>query len=231
MANQHLSTIPIWDAIKGNTECPLCYIKEHSEAQYVDNFLGGSVMEPAVRIEVNEKGFCQRHFEMLFEAKNRLSLALMEHTYLLACIKKLESSAPGKKKLLAREAEKHPHEGLTESCILCDRLNDTMWRYALTVVHMWKSEPPFVQALLSGKGFCLPHFFEMLRAAQHELHGVALAQFQQQITDLELDNLRRTAKDIEWFTLKFDYRNQDKPWGTSEDAVERTINKLRGITL
>lgn len=35
-------------------------------------------------------------------------------------------------------------------------------------------------------------------------------------------------KDIEWFTLKFDYRNQDKPWGDSKDAVERTVNKLRG---
>ena len=29
-------------------------------------------------------------------------------------------------------------------------------------------------------------------------------------------------------TLKFDYRNKDKPWGNSQDAVERAINKLRG---
>ena len=41
------------------------------------------------------------------------------------------------------------------------------------------------------------------------------------------DNLSRMEKDIEWFTLKFDYRNQDKPWGDSKDAVERTVNKLR----
>lgn len=231
MPNQHLSTIPIWDALKSNCECPLCEIQKHSEAQYVDNFLGGSVMEPAVRIEVNEKGFCSRHFAMLYEAKNRLSLALMEHTYLLECIKKIEGSAPGKKKLFSREAEKHPHEGMTDTCILCDRLNDTMWRYERTMAHMWKAEPKFKEALLSSKGFCLAHFFGMLRAAQHELGGAALSEFEQQITGLELDNLRRTANDIEWFTLKFDYRNQDKPWGTSEDAVERTIDKLRGTTL
>ena len=41
-------------------------------------------------------------------------------------------------------------------------------------------------------------------------------------------NRARMEKDIEWFTLKFDYRNQDKPWGDSKDAVERTVNKLRG---
>lgn len=36
-------------------------------------------------------------------------------------------------------------------------------------------------------------------------------------------------KDLEWFTLKFDYRNQQKPWGNSRDALERTVNRLRGF--
>ena len=44
----------------------------------------------------------------------------------------------------------------------------------------------------------------------------------------ELDNLRRVEGELEWFTLKFDYRNADKPWGNSHDAVERGINKLMG---
>ena len=48
------------------------------------------------------------------------------------------------------------------------------------------------------------------------------------ISWLEQKNLERTEHDLEWFTLKFDYRNQDKPWGNSKDAVERTINKLKG---
>lgn len=48
------------------------------------------------------------------------------------------------------------------------------------------------------------------------------------LASLTRDNLSRMEKDIEWFTLKFDYRNQDKPWGDSKDAVERTVNKLRG---
>ena len=35
-------------------------------------------------------------------------------------------------------------------------------------------------------------------------------------------------KDVEWFTLKFDYRNQSKPWGNSKDAVPRAIALLGG---
>lgn len=27
---------------------------------------------------------------------------------------------------------------------------------------------------------------------------------------------------------KFDYRNQSKPWGNSRNALERTVNRLRG---
>ena len=45
---------------------------------------------------------------------------------------------------------------------------------------------------------------------------------------LELDNLRRVEGELEWFTLKFDYRNDGKPWGNSQDAPERAINKLMG---
>ena len=48
------------------------------------------------------------------------------------------------------------------------------------------------------------------------------------LTRVELDALGRVEKDLEWFTLKFDYRNRDKPWGNSQDAVERSVNKMRG---
>ena len=51
-----------------------------------------------------------------------------------------------------------------------------------------------------------------------------------------LDDLRAVAarslgeleRDVEWFTLKFDYRNSDKPWGNSKDAVIRAIRTLTG---
>lgn len=234
---QHLDTIPIWDAYKEGSECPMCSIRAHNEEMYVDNFLGGSVMEPAVRIQVNQKGFCSAHFKMLYDKKNRLGLALMGHTYLKETIQKLSDHAAqpdgqaGRslfgRKQAAQDAAK-PVRDIAEGCILCERLGDTMYRYALTLCYMWKHEPEFQRAFAASKGFCLPHYADVLKAAQEELHGAELGRFNRELAQLELANLERIEKEIEWFTLKFDYRNQDKPWGTSQDAVERTVNKLRG---
>ncbi|MFQ9446483.1 MAG: DUF6062 family protein [Christensenellales bacterium] len=32
---------------------------------------------------------------------------------------------------------------------------------------------------------------------------------------MELPNLERLSKELEWFTLKYDFRNADKPWETA----------------
>ena len=68
----------------------------------------------------------------------------------------------------------------------------------------------------------------MLEEAPKHLHGRDLQEFIETVSKIEMDNLNRVEKDLEWFTLKFDYRNRDKPWGTSQDAVERSVNKMRG---
>jgi len=64
--------------------------------------------------------------------------------------------------------------------------------------------------------------------AQQHLSGDALRNLTKTLKEIELQNLRRVADEVEWFTRKFDYRNQDEPWGNSRDAVERALNKLRG---
>ena len=75
MPQVHLDTIPIWDAYKQETECPLCAMEAACERQFLDVALGGAMMEPDTRVEVNQKGFCQRHFAQMFVASNRLGLA------------------------------------------------------------------------------------------------------------------------------------------------------------
>ena len=62
----HIDTIPVWDAYKRGSECPLCDIKQHNEQEYLDVFMGASVMEPSRRVEVNERGFCARHLHLMF---------------------------------------------------------------------------------------------------------------------------------------------------------------------
>ena len=223
---QHLDTIPVWEAYQSGCECPLCHLEARNDAIYVDNFLGGSVMEPSVRIEVNKKGFCAPHLRALYDKKNRLGLALMEHTHLMECIQKIEAQSFEKKSLFARK-DAPATDLISQGCIICERLENTLYRYALTLCYMWHHEQAFKEALSKSKGFCNPHYALMQKAALEELSGGPLSELQRELKRVQLENLRRIEKEIEWFTLKFDYRNQDKPWGTSEDAVERTANKLR----
>ena len=72
------------------------------------------------------------------------------------------------------------------------------------------------------------HYPLLLRGAGQHLSGTVQLGFLTALLDVQEKNLARMEHDLEWFTLKFDYRNQDKPWGESRDAVERSLNKLQG---
>lgn len=242
---QHIDTAPIWDVYKQDCECPMCLLSTKVEEDNVDYFLGESVMEPDQRIEVNQKGFCARHFKQLYDAGNRLGLGLMTHTYMKEMLRQLREHAEMMKSVAAEEAKKPvykrigPKKGasVAESaervsdfsgqCVLCERLSNTMERYIYTVLYMYKHEQEFPALFAQSKGMCLNHYRETLAMAPKHLSGETLERFIDMLVDLEVANFERLEKEIEWFTLKFDYRNEDKPWGNSRDAVKRSVNKLR----
>lgn len=221
---QQLDTAPVLEKMRVGGECPLCALKRDNEAAYVEYFLGGSVMEVATRMEVNQKGFCARHLKMQLDAQNKLGLALTQASHLKEVLEKLKARPAPRRGLFKRKPAETPEPG----CALCDRLNATMRRYALTVAALWEKEKEFRPLLKNSKGFCLPHY-EMIRAeAPKALGGAALGEFLDALDNLEIQNLERVLRDVEWFAKKHDYRYQDKPWGESRDAVERCAKKLRG---
>ena len=114
-------------------------------------------------------------------------------------------------------------------CILCERLDYTIRRYAYTLVHLWNTDSQFKAAFSASKGLCLEHLALVCDMAQENLSGKDYTSFMETLARVEAENLKRIEDELEWFTLKFDYRNQDKPWGNSRDAVERAINKLQGL--
>ena len=111
---------------------------------------------------------------------------------------------------------------------LCERIETTMARYIETVCYLYKKDESFRKAFAESKGVCMRHYPMLLRGAGRFLSGAVQLDFLTALLDLQAKNLARVEHDLEWFTLKFDYRNQDKPWGESRDAVERAINKLQG---
>lgn len=244
----HIDTIPVWDALKLGGECPLCALKRRNELMDIQRFLGASVMEPDTRIRVNLKGFCGTHLQQLFAEKNRLGLALMLHTHMKETEKTVESIL-----LKAKEAGKQTGgmtfrkmfkmngssltplqeaaeslEGTASTCVLCDSIKEHMNRYIYTMLYLWERDQDFRKAFSESKGVCIPHGAQLLSMAEENLPSREMDSFVETLSKLITENLKRIEQEVEWFTLKFDYRNQDKPWGTSRDAVERACNKLRG---
>ena len=243
----HIDTIPVWDAFKQHKHCPLCALKYKVEMTDVDRCLGGSVMEPDTRIQVNEKGFCARHQVLLYNQRNRLGHALMMHTHLKqshsqltpmfqeaekaakACAgasitKKLTGNRDAKAALRDAAQKILQH---TESCLLCDSIEENMNRYMYTLMHLYKTDTAFRTAFREADGLCVPDGAKLLEMAADHLSGELLTQFARDLNALMDRRLTKLEGDLEWFTLKFDYRNQDKPWGDSKGSLERTANKLR----
>ena len=243
----HIDTIPVWDAIKLNGECPLCALRRKVELLDVDRYLGGSVMEPDIRIQVNEKGFCPRHQQLLSLQKNKLGHALMMHTHLKAVMAgakdafaqavngaKEEAGAPLMKRMMGKTSGKEAVRqaamqlrAMNSSCILCDSIHENMQRYAYTLLHLYKNDSAFRRAFCQSRGVCLPDAALLMEMAADTMTGKELMEFVQDLSACTEKSLEKLEGDLEWFTLKFDYRNADKPWGDSRDALERTVTKLR----
>lgn len=232
----HIETAEVLDAFKEDSECPFCLIREKLDASFTDTYLGGAAMSPDYRVEVNKKGFCARHFKLLYDGGKRLPLALQLHTFLLEHNKKtakqleaLAKSTQKDKKLSAQINEFINFQAAGEpSCVICEKQADLMQRYMDTALALWSKSIEFKEIFRKGRGLCEPHFSQMLARAQACLNSRERSAFIQELAQIQIRSLERLAGEVEWFTKKFDYQNKDKPWGTSQDSIPRSINKLKG---
>ncbi len=230
---EKIYTIPLSDAFAEGGECPFCTLEKKLEAEQVSYALGASMMEPDARVISNDKGYCRRHFEQMSREGKALSLGLVLDTHLNELIKNLEVAATTPKNkggLFKKVTEEDPvAEVLAKnqsSCLICDKLQHTLEKFAEVFWYLYKNEPDFKEKVANCQGFCLPHFKLLLACADHELSGKVLEEAKAEVTALELTHLKRINDEVNWFTKKFDYRNQDAPWGNSKDAPQRAMEKL-----
>ena len=214
----HIDTIPIWDAAKLEGECLLCALERRTELGEAERYLGASVMEPDVRIRVNQRGFCRKHHAMLFTMSGQLAGAGFGD--------RLNGKAKAARESITAEARKI--QQMAGTCVMCDTISDNMLRYLHTFFHLYQSDGEFKRRFLEGKGLCIPHLGQLIEVAAEELGTRELGEFVQALARTEKQNLDRIQEDISWFIKKFDYRYEKEDWKNSRDAVERTVNKTRG---
>ena len=253
---EKIYTIPVTEAFGEDCECPVCLLEKKLEDEYTDYYLGAALMEPDCRIETNKKGFCRRHFELLYNRQeNRLGLGLETDTHLREQLEKLKElskaadaavkgmKAP--KPLVGALTGKFSSRGqggnevaarllamldnLERSCTICGRLEHTMDRYMDVIMYLWSREEDFRKLFESKKGFCMKHLKQLVEASVKYLRPQECTIFVSLLLQQQVEHLDRIEKELDWFTKKFDYRYHEAPWGNSKDALPRSIQKLKGF--
>ena len=234
---EKLYTIPLNDAVNANDECALCNVVRSLERDAIDFVVGpgASYMESDIREATDKTGFCKHHFQMMYEYGNSLGNALILKTHVIkmrkSLKKEMDSFKPGKTSMFSKGDESNVEKFLTDNsckCYVCNYYKDTYLRYIDTFFYLYENDSEFSQKVKDGKGFCLEHMNDLIKAAPRFLKKDKLDEFYKLLFDVEERNLARIEEDISWFVDKFDYRYKDADWKNSKDAIPRTIQKLVG---
>ena len=132
-----------------------------------------------------------------------------------------KAGKPDKKQLEALGA-------MLNSCYVCDRVEADMHHLMATVFVEWAKGGEFRQTFRDQPFICLNHYRFIMNAAMGK-RGVPskqLADFHADVLDLVKGYLDSLKKDVSHFVDMFDYRSKGQEWGTSVDAIERSIEFL-----
>jgi len=224
-----IDTIPVWDALKAGTECPLCLLERRSRQAAVRYFLGPSVMVPEVRVKVNETGFCPENLRLLARDPNKLGLALISHTRLKALrskfAAKIKARGDVKKQIAALVVFLRSEE---TRCLIEDKVTLDLERYGFTLAHLWHQDADFKAAWSASPGTCLHHAPGLLEMAAKTLGGASLAAFVAEYLQLLDTNLGRVEQDVLAFTQTFDSTHSHVLVGNPQGALDRCLQKLAG---
>lgn len=241
---ENIATIPLMNALNAKDECPFCFLEREAEQHAISFILGSAYMEDDIREKTDATGFCRHHFKLMYDYGNRLGNALILSTHLKKLNQELgaelKSFTPGKSNLLKRM--KRTEAGLGEAktplgawikkkasdCYVCDHFNNIYNRYLDTFFDLYRKNDEFRSLFLASKGFCLPHFGDLIEAAEDKLTDEQKKDFYPKVFALMQDNLDRVQKEVSWFVEKNDYRNKDKDWGNSADSIQRGMQKCTG---
>ena len=242
---KNIATFPLMEAFRAADECPFCNLERSAEQHAISFILGSAYMEDDIREATDKTGFCRHHYKMMYDYGNRLGSAWILSTHMKKLndelAKELKNFVPGKTSMLGRMKKTDMSDGnapqtplgvwikkKTDSCYVCDHFNEIYGRYLDVFFDMLKKDPEFQELFKQSKGFCLPHFGDLMEAAEKRLNDAQKKELYPQIFSMMQEHMERVQKDVAWFVEKNDYRNKDKDWGESRDSIQRAMQKCAG---
>ena len=235
---EEIYTIPVNEAVEKNTECLFCELHKKAEDDVMTYMTGSAYMEEDVRAQTDERGFCKDHWQMLYDAGNRLGTALMLSTHIKKTYRDIEfllkkDSAPAKglfgRKNVSDNTVGEYIDAVQSDCYMCARIQGRFNSYIRTFFYLWQRESDFRERILKSNGFCTPHFGLLIKEGQKRLKAQDFSDMLHAIAPVYLENMKRVDKDLERFIQKFDYRFKDEPWENAADSPQRGILKAAGF--
>ena len=217
-----ITNIPVSEVFEEGDGCPICRLRNKLESRAVEYITGAAMMEPDIRIETNKKGFCLTHYRQMLKQRNRLSVALMMETRLDELEKQVFSGLPLLGKSAVKQAKDAGHR--TESCFVCDQLNEAMDKMLATVCRTYEQQRDFRELFEKQDCLCLPHFADLVAASQTAMSKKNQPDFAKASADLAHKHLNELREDVRHFCKMYDHSNAgNNDWGNSKDSIERAI--------
>lgn len=226
---KNILTIRVDDIFERKCGCPICNAKKISEDNACEYIAGAAMMEPDIRIETNQKGFCAEHFNMLLKTSARLPLALILSTHL----DEIKNEAFDKKPdLFAKNAKLDRSAEFEKTCYVCARMDADLDRFLHGMFGMYKEDLNFRKQFSEQEFICFPHRNLLLNAAQKALKKDVLKQFTDEVENLSKNKLLKIREGLDELCGSFDYRNVGKPLSeNAQNAPEKAIEFLTGKTV
>ncbi len=225
---EDITSIPVSEVFEPRDGCPICRMRDLLEKRVAEYITGAAMMEPDVRIETNRLGFCIDHFRAIMKQRNRLGVALILESHLAELEKTVFHGAP----IIGKSGKKQAKSAAerTATCFVCQQVDWAMERMLATVCRLWENEEDFRTLFAEQPLLCLPHFTELVSAAEKTMSKKQLPAFAKAASALSHSYLDELRGDVSHFCKMFDYRSSSEgaDWGNSKDAVERAVQYLTG---
>ncbi len=229
---ESILTIPVNEVFEPKCGCPICAMRNTVEEHICEYIMGAAMMEPDVRMETNELGFCFTHYEMLLQQNNRLSLALMIDTYLNTVREDIFDKKAVLFKNAAKQKKAKKANEMEETCFVCSKVNWGVDHMLETVFTMFVKEPEFKKLFKAQEYICVPHYNLLMEKANEKLQKGDLTEFTEALDALMSNYMASLNADVNTFCNSFDYRNAGslhKPeMEHVRTSIERSIEFLTG---
>lgn len=230
-----ISTFKFMEAFQEEKcECPLCSLERKEEREIIDTLLSELVMDRGFYADLCiDYTLCSSHIEKLYKFKDKLSTAIIIRKLMDYEMKKLSDGGNeevaasllrnifGSKKVEVKEP--------AMPCYVCEKMKSYREMLLKVLIKLYLKNKDFKLLYENSRGFCCEHYNGLMKMS-NEIIGDKreLEKYKATTKELQEKILNRLYGELEWFINKFDYRYTKEPWGTSIDALPRSIEKVIG---